>query len=196
MFRNIFVPAQWFLIAVSLTWFLLKLLTYSAIKSHKKNLIWSQSGPRIGTKIGPRIGAKNWDQNWNLNWAQNWDQKGDQNLKDPFWPLFKSFFGTNFGPNFGPSFGTKPTLKSQETRVSVNGWKIIQRQHQPSVNELTKPTKPNWKIIQRQHQPSFQLLLGYQIICEKLSFKHLLFFYRSTLLRCQEGPGQSALQSA
>ena len=44
--------------SLRLTWFLLKLLTYSAIKSHKKNLIWSQSGPRIGTKIGPRIGAK------------------------------------------------------------------------------------------------------------------------------------------
>ena len=43
--------------SLRLTWFLLKLL-YSAIKSHKKNLIWSQSGPRIGTKIGPRIGTK------------------------------------------------------------------------------------------------------------------------------------------
>lgn len=57
-----------------------------------------------------------------------------------------------------------------EFRVSIQHWKS--QETRVSVKEMTKPTKPNWKIIQGQHQPSFQLLLGYQIICEKLFFKH------------------------
>ena len=91
--------------SLRLTWFLLKLLTYSAIKSHKKNLIWSQSGPRIGTKNRTQNWGQNWDQNWNPNWAQNWDQKGSQNWKTHFGLVLNPFLEPISGPVLGPNLG-------------------------------------------------------------------------------------------
>ena len=165
MFRSIFVPAKWFLIA-SGTIFVPDLASLGS------------PDPQRNQKPQKEFDLKKWDQNRTQNCGQNRDQnwtpklgpelgpKKYPELKDLFWPDFWSFFGTNFGSSFGTKFRRiqtgiscfDSTLKSGKTRVSVK--------------EMTKPAKPDWKIMQGQHQPSFELLLGYQITCEKLFFKH------------------------
>ena len=76
--------------SLCLTWFLLKLLTYSAIKS-----IGTKIGPRIGPKLGPELEPK---------LGPELGPKRRPELKDRFWPRFESFFGTNFGSSFGTKF--------------------------------------------------------------------------------------------
>ena len=134
-----------------LIWFLLNLLTYSAIISYKKAKVGPElgpksdqelepkSGPELEPKLGPQLGPK----------------RGPE-LKDPFSLILGPFFGTNFGFSFGTKFGQV----QMELRVSIQHRKSPETR--VTVKEMTKPTKHNWKITQGQHQPSFQLLLGYQ----------------------------------
>jgi len=132
-----------------LIWFLLNLLTYSAIISYKKAKVGPElgpksdqelepkSGPELEPKLGPQLGPK----------------RGPE-LKDPFWPDFRSLFWNQF------SFGAKFGQVQMELRVSIQHRKSPETR--VTVKEMTKPTKHNWKIMQGQHQPSFQLLQSYQ----------------------------------
>ena len=90
--------------SLCLTTFLLKRLTYSAIKSHKKNLIWSQSGPSFETKVGPRIGTKIGTRLGTQIGPWIGDQKGGQNWKTHFGNVLKTFLEANFGSSFGTKF--------------------------------------------------------------------------------------------
>ena len=84
-----------------LIWFLLNLLTYSAIISYKKAKVGPElgpksdqelepkSGPELEPKLGPQLGPK----------------RGPE-LKDPFCPDFRSLFWNQFRVQFwGPNLG-------------------------------------------------------------------------------------------
>ena len=125
-----------------LIWFLLKLLTYSAIISYKK----AKVGARIGTKIGPRIGAKIGTRIGTQIGPRIGGPKRGPELKDPFCPHFRSLFWNHFRVQFWDQIwaGSNGTSCFNSTlKITV------------TVKEMTKATKYNWKIMQGQQQPSF-----------------------------------------
>ena len=103
--------------SLRLTWFLLKLLTYSAIKSHKKIWFGAKVGPELGPKSDPELGPKLGPE-LEPKLGPELGPKRRPELKDPFWPRFESFFGTNFGSSFGTKFRQIHT----EFRVSSQHW--------------------------------------------------------------------------
>ena len=118
-----------------LIWFLLNLLTYSAIISYKKAKVGPELGPKsdqeLEPKSGPELEPKLGPQ------LDNWDQKEGQNWKTHFALILGPFFGTNFGL----SFGTKLGQVHMELRVSIQHWKSPETR--VTVKEMTKPTKHN-----------------------------------------------------